>query len=85
MRLTKSYLKKYLVIHIKLVDKLINTTNKEENQMIIKNINANKIKINEREKTSYDYVIQPSYRHINLIEAIGFILDFNESELKDLV
>ena len=54
MRLTKSYLKKYLVIHIKLVDKLINTTNKEENQMIIKNINANKIKINEREKTSYD-------------------------------
>ena len=39
---------------MKLVDKLINTTNKEENQMIIKNINANKIKINEREKTSYD-------------------------------
>ena len=32
MRLTKSYLKKYLVIHlVKLVDKLINTTNKEEN------------------------------------------------------
>ena len=46
---------------IKLVDKLINTTNREENQVIIENINANKIKINEREKTSYDYVIQPSY------------------------
>ena len=46
---------------IKLVDKLINTTNREENQVIIKNINANKIKINEREKTSYDYVIPPSY------------------------
>ena len=46
---------------IKLVDKLINTTNREEKQVIIKNINANKIKINEREKTFYDYVIQPSY------------------------
>ena len=46
---------------IKLIDKLINTTNREEKQVIIKNINANKIKINEREKTFYDYVIQPSY------------------------
>ena len=27
---------------IKLVDKLINTTEKEENQIIVKNINANK-------------------------------------------
>ena len=30
---------------IKLVDKLINTTNKEENQVIIKNINVNKKKL----------------------------------------
>ena len=29
---------------IKLTDKLINTTNKEENQIIVKNINANKKK-----------------------------------------
>ena len=29
---------------IKLADKLINTTNKEENQIIVKNINANKKK-----------------------------------------
>ena len=70
---------------IKLVDKLINTTNREENQVIIKNINANKIKINEREKTSYDYVIQPRYWRINLIAVIGLVLDFNKSELKDLV
>ena len=35
---------------IKLVDKLINTTNKEENQIIVKNINANKIKLDENKK-----------------------------------
>ena len=47
---------------IKLADKLINTTNKEENQIIVKNINANKLKLDEQKKTSpYDWVIQPSY------------------------
>ena len=35
---------------IKLADKLINTTNKKENQIIVKNINANKIKLNEKKK-----------------------------------
>ena len=71
---------------IKLVDKLINTKNKEENQMIVKNINANKIKLDEQGKTMpYDWVIQPSYRRANLIEAINLVLNFNKSELKDLV
>ena len=37
---------------IKLVDKLINTTNKEENQIIVKNINANKKKITNKKKRS---------------------------------
>ena len=47
---------------IKLADKLINTTNKEENQIIVKNINANKIKLNKKGKaTAYDYVIQPTF------------------------
>ena len=47
---------------IKLADKLINTTDKEKNQIIVKNINANKIKLNEQKNTSpYDWVIQPSY------------------------
>ena len=50
MRLTKSYLKKYLHTLIKLVDKLINTTNKDENQIIVKNINANKIKLDKQKK-----------------------------------
>ena len=71
---------------IKLANKLINTTDKKENQIIVKNINANKIKHNEQEKTTpYNWVIQPGYRRINLIKAIKLVLDFNESELKDLV
>ena len=45
-----------------LANKLINTTNKEENQIIANNINENKEKLSEEDETSalYDYVIQPS-------------------------
>ena len=64
---------------IKLVDKLINTANKAENQIIIKNIDANKKKLQERKKTKcYGYVIHPTYRRINLMKAIKLIFDFNE-------
>ena len=70
---------------IKLADKLINTTNKEENQITVKNINTNIKKLNKQENTSHDWVIQPSYRRVNLMKTIKLILDFNESELKDLV
>ena len=64
-----------------LANKLINKTKKEENQIIVKNINENKEKLYEEYETndSYDCVIQRSHRRINLIEAIDFILDFNET------
>ena len=42
-----------------LANKLINTKNKEENQIIVNNINKNKEKLHE-EDDSYNYVIQPS-------------------------
>ena len=81
--LRKSYLNEYLVIQ--LANNLINTTDKKQNQIIVKNINANEKKVIEREKTMpYDWVIQPSYRRINLKKAIKLVLDFNESKLKDL-
>ena len=64
-----------------LANKLINTTNKEENQIIVNNIKENKEKIYEECETSYgyDYVIQPSNQCIDLIDAINLILDFNET------
>ena len=62
---------------IKLADKLINTTNKKENQIIVKNINENKEKLYKQDDY-YNFVIQPSDQRINLIDAIRLVLDFNE-------
>ena len=46
-----------------LANKLINATNKEENQIIVNNINENKEKLYDEDETSafYNYVIQPSH------------------------
>ena len=70
-----------------LANKLINTTNKEENQIIVIDINKNKEKLQQKYKAEpfYDYVIQPNDQHNNLIDAINLILDFNESIQLDLV
>ena len=57
---------------VKLANKLINTTNKEENQTIVKNINKNKDKL-YKEDDFCDYVIQPSDRCIDLKDAIDLI------------
>ena len=78
MILTKSYLNKYLLIRfLKLADELINTTDKEENQIIVKNIEKDKDKLFERNEFN-DWVIQPSDQRINLKDSIDLILDFNE-------
>ena len=63
---------------IKLANKLINTTNKEENQIIVKNIEKNKDKLFEMKDYSNEWVIQPNSQRINLKDAIDLILDFNE-------
>ena len=79
MILTKSYLNKYLLIRfLKLADELINTTDKEENQIIVNNIEKNKDKLFKEEKIRpYNFVIQPQQR-VDLKYTIDFILDFNE-------
>ena len=69
---------------VKLANKLINTTNIEENQVIVKNINKNKDKLFEID-SSYNFVIQPSDQRINLIDTINLILDVNEIIQLDLV
>ena len=68
---------------IKLADKLMNTTNKEENQRIVKNINKNN-KLFEQDDFG-DWVIQPSDQHINLKDSIDLILNFNETIQLDLI
>ena len=61
-----------------LINKLINTTNNEENQIIVNNIEQNKNKLYEMDPF-YGYVIQPSSRRIDLTDAIDFILDLNKT------
>ena len=70
-----------------LANKLINTTNKEENQIIVNNIKIDKDKLYKQDETDpfHDYVIQPSDQRIDLIDAVNLILDFNETIQLDLV
>ena len=55
-----------------LANKLINTTNKEENQIIVNNIEKNKDKLYELDPF-YNYVVEPSSGRVDLIDAIDFI------------
>ena len=57
---------------IKLADKLINKTNKEENQIIVKNVEKNKKNFFETD-LFYEWVIEPNSRRINKIDAIKLI------------
>ena len=61
--------------------KLINTKNKEENQINVNNINKSKKKLNKaiKKDRSHNFVIQPNSRRVNLTEAINLIIDFNET------
>ena len=60
-----------------LVDKLINTIDKEENQIIIDDIENNRGKIFEQDEYS-EFVIQPAYKRGDLEDAIKIILEINE-------
>ena len=66
-----------------LANKLVNATNKEENQILLNinkiNINKNKDKLYEQQKG--ENVIQPSDLRIDLKDAIDLILDFNEETI----
>ena len=66
-----------------LANKLINTTDKEENQIIVKNIEKNKDKF-FKEDEFYNFMIQPQQR-FDLKFTIDLILDFNETIQLDLV
>ena len=69
---------------VKLSDKLINTTSKEENQMVINDIEKNKDKIFEQDTYS-KFVIQPTYKRGDLLDAVKIILQFNETIQLDLI
>ena len=79
MKLTKKLFKQIFGQTLEaLANKLIDTTNKEKNQIIVKNINKNNEKLYEEDET-YNFVIQPNSRRVSLTEAINLIIDFNET------
>ena len=61
---------------VKLVDKLMNITSKEENQMFINDIKINRDKIFEQDKYS-KFVIQPTHKRGDLLDVVRVILRFN--------
>ena len=69
---------------IKLADNLINTTNKEKNQIIVNDIHKKKDKLLEMDDSN-DWVIQPNSQRINLLYLIDLILNFNETIQLDLI
>ena len=61
-----------------LVDKLINITSKEENQMLINNIKKNEDKTFEQDEFS-KFVIKRAYKRRDLLDTVKIILQFNET------
>ena len=68
---------------VKLADKLINITSKEENQMFINDIEINRDKIFEQDKYG-KFVIQPTHKRGDLLDVVRVILRFNEVLSLDL-
>ena len=63
---------------VKVANKLLNTTSKEENQIFINDIKKNRDKIYEQDDSS-NYVIQQINKRNDLISAIDVILNFDKN------
>ena len=61
-----------------LADKLINTTSKEENQMLVNDIEINRDKTFEQDEFSKS-VIEPAHKRDDLLDTVPAILKFNET------
>ena len=68
----------FCLTSVKLADEPINTTSKEENQMLINDVEINRDKNFEQDKYSKP-VIQPSHKRTDLLDTVKVILQFNET------
>ena len=68
---------------VKLADKLINITSKEENQMLVNDIEINRDKIFEQDEFS-KFVIKQAHKRGDLLDTGRVILRFNEVLSLDL-
>ena len=60
-----------------LADKLINTTSKKENQMLVNDVETNRDKSFEQEYGKF--VIQPPHKRSDLLGTVKVILEFNKT------
>ena len=67
----------FCLTSVELADKLINTTSKEDNQMIIDHIEIKRDKIFEQ--VYGQYVIQPPHKRTDLLDTVKVILEFNKT------
>ena len=63
---------------VNLADKLINTTSKEENQMLVNDIEINRDKIFKQDEYG-KFVIQPAHKRGDLLDVVKIILKFNKT------
>ena len=74
----KLFEKTFCHTSVELADKLMNTTSKEENQMLVNDIKINRDKIFEQDKFS-KLVINPVYKRGDLLDTVKVILEFNQT------
>ena len=60
---------------VKLADKLINITSKEENQMFINDSEINRDKMFEKDKYG-EFVIQSTHKHGDLLDTVRVIMRY---------
>ena len=65
-------------VFVTLANKVINTTSKEENQMLINDTEKNKDKIYKQGEYS-KCIIQLAYKRGDLLDAVKIILEFNKT------
>ena len=63
---------------VKLVSKLINIRSKEDNQMLVNDIEINRDKIFKQDEYG-KFVIQPAYKCGDLLDVVKIILKFNKT------
>ena len=63
---------------VELADKVINTTSKKENQMLVNDIKINRDKIFKQDEFS-KFVINQPHKRGDLLDDVKAILEFNET------
>ena len=79
----KLFEKTFCHTSVELADKLMNTTSKEENQMLVNDIKINRDKIFEQDEFN-KFVIKQAHKRGDLLDTVRVILKFSEILSLDL-